>query len=534
MQQTPSVCIQKQGGTRLFDIWRCIMLGSLLLVLPLVASAAEKAELEYAKGIVAYDQHDYLEALDHFRAAVDLQPDNPDAQFYLGLTLSRIGEFESAIVALEKALQLAPAKRYIHHHLGLAYFFAKRYEDALAQFQLAEQFDPQKATTQYYLGYTHYLLKRYDEALAPLQRALRLDPRLALSAHYYRGLALYALERDVPAREAFAAVVAADPTSTAAQNAQRYLDVLQRRARAQRLYQVQGSVSFQHDDNVILEPKDIEISRESDSRMVFSLLGRLIPLRTPRWRAGAEYSLFQSVHFRLGDFDIQSHTAGLFGRVKLQRLTLRMAANGNVTFLGSRLLSNFDLFSTAVTLQPSVTIRQTKALFAVVTVRWRLSDFFDTIPPEQDPAVRDRDGWTLRAGADQYLTFNKGRSLARLTYRYEGSRNDGTDWEYDSHHVGLGLQTVLWKDSTLNVDWGYTRFDYLHINSFAADPLAILTAADRRERQDDRITAAVALTQALGRFLFLSLSVTHTTNLSNIAFFDYRRNIVALTLTGRY
>ena len=44
-----------------------------------------------------------------------------------------------------------------------------------------------------------------------------------LSAQYYRGLTLYALERDAPARAAFHAAVTADPESTVGRHAQRYL-----------------------------------------------------------------------------------------------------------------------------------------------------------------------------------------------------------------------------------------------------------------------------------------------------------------------
>jgi hypothetical protein len=122
----------------------------------------------------------------------------------------------------------------------------------------------------------------------------------------------------------------------------------------------------------------------------------------------------------------------------------------------------------------------------------------------------------------------------RAGYHYEGSRNDGTDWEYDSHEVSIALQTPLVWDVTLNVEGLYTRFNYLHVNSFDAEPLGLLTAADTRERKDDRFIAVVALSRPLGRFFTLTASYVHTSNLSNVDFFDYRRNIWALALTGRY
>ncbi len=242
---------------------------------------------------------------------VTTAPENPHAQLYLGLSLSRIGEFRKAIAALETALQLDPGMHRAHHPLGLAYFQEKRYRDAVTQLTLAVQWMPNRAATQFYLGYTYYLLQHYHQVLPFLQRAGELDPSLTLRAQYYRGVALYALERDAEAQQAFLAAVSAAPESLTAQSAERYLAAIEKRAPAQQRVQLQGAVRAEYDDNVILEPNEIEISRQDDGRTVFTLTGRVLPVRRPRWRLGAEYTLFQSLHFNLHEFDIQSHTAGL-------------------------------------------------------------------------------------------------------------------------------------------------------------------------------------------------------------------------------
>jgi lipoprotein NlpI len=76
-----------------------LCLGWLLGVTPM--EAAETAELAYDKGVLAYSNRDYIEALEQLEQAAALEPDNPDVQFYLGLTLTRLGEFDKAIAALE-------------------------------------------------------------------------------------------------------------------------------------------------------------------------------------------------------------------------------------------------------------------------------------------------------------------------------------------------------------------------------------------------------------------------------------------------
>src|SRR5262249_51212511 len=89
-------------------VWSAWVLGYGLALLPSLGWTAEQAELEYAKGIVEYGKGNYLEALEHFRAVVDLTPDDANARFYLGLTQTRLGEFGAAIPQLEKARNSTP------------------------------------------------------------------------------------------------------------------------------------------------------------------------------------------------------------------------------------------------------------------------------------------------------------------------------------------------------------------------------------------------------------------------------------------
>ena len=365
-------------------VWCVWALGCSLALLPSLGWASEQAELAYAKGIVEYGQGHYLEALEHFRAVVALAPEDANARFYLGLTQIRIGEFGAAIPPLEQALHLDPSLQYVHYHLGLSYFQEQRYPEALGELQSAAQFDPHNAMVQFYKGYTLYQLKRYREALSPFEHTLQLDPALALSAQYYRGLTLFTLEDDTPARAAFEAARAADPTSTIGQNATRYLEAIKARERDHRLWQVEGSTSLQYDSNVILEgnvPTTLAISNQADGATVFNVIGRVFATRTSLWQAGAEYDFFQNLHFTLHDFDIRSHTFGLFGRAKFDPVTLRLGGNYNINALDNA------RFSEAFTVQPGAAIQQTQSLFMLVSVQYRSEHYFNDPPPPSDPST---------------------------------------------------------------------------------------------------------------------------------------------------
>ena len=51
---------------------------------------------------------------------------------------------------------------------------------------------------------------------------------------------------------------------------------------------------------------------------------------------------------------------------------------------------------------------------------------------------------------------------------------------------------------------------------------------------DDRFTASVQLTRRFGPYVIVSVGYAHTSNLSNIDFFEYDRNIWTVALTGRF
>jgi len=531
-------------------VWRACVLGcSLTLLLPSLGQTTEQAELEYAKGIVEYGKGNYLEALEHFRTVVSLTPDDANARFYLGLTQIRVGEFGAAIPQLEKALQLDPSLQYAHYHLGLSYFQEQRYPEALDELQRAAEFDPHNGAVQFYQGYTLYQLKRYREALAPFERAIALDPALASSAQYFRGLTLFTLESDTQARGAFEAARIADPSSTIGQNATRYLEALKARERDRRLWQVEGSTSLQYDSNVILQgtlPTTLAISNQADGATVYNVIGRVFATRTSLWQAGAEYDFFQNLHFTLHDFDIRSHTFGLFGRAKFEPVTLRLGANYNLIALDN------DRFSEGYTLQPSATLQATQDLFTRVSVQYRSEHYFNDPPPPSDPtapppepAVRGRDGWNVRVGFDQFWLFNKKRSYARLSYYYDTQRSEGSDWDYNGHEVNLGVQTPLWAGITLDVYGSYYRFNYRNVNSFscctdARGGLGILDlnpvspSLDTQIRTDNRFTGGIVLSRDLGPYFTLSAGYVRTRNQSDIDFFYYRRNLVTLAVSGRF
>jgi hypothetical protein len=153
--------------------------------------------------------------------------------------------------------------------------------------------------------------------------------------------------------------------------------------------------------------------------------------------------------------------------------------------------------------------------------------------------VRGRDGWDVRTGFDQFWLFNNKRSYVRLSYHYDTQRSEGSDWDYNGHEVSLGVQAPLWAGITLDVRGSYYRFNYRHVNSFSCCPndpqsLGQLESNDTQVRTDDRFTGGIALSRDVGPYLTFSTGYVYTRNQSNIAFFNYNRNLVTLAVSGRF
>jgi len=92
---------------------------------------------------VAYYQLGYLsDARNSFLAAVHLDPLNGISRYNLGCTLEELGEFDQAIVHLERAAKAMPAHPDVHFNLALAYEKRNNRRAAREQWQLYLRFAP--------------------------------------------------------------------------------------------------------------------------------------------------------------------------------------------------------------------------------------------------------------------------------------------------------------------------------------------------------------------------------------------------------
>ncbi|HEY2856215.1 MAG TPA: tetratricopeptide repeat protein [Gemmatimonadaceae bacterium] len=108
-----------------------------------------------------------------------------------------LGDHGGAERALRKALELSPNDVQAEALLGWALMLQEKYDDALLMFQKVLMRQPQNALARINVGYICLKKGIFGEAIEHLSRAIRLDndKKASLYAHFYLGLVY--LERDM-------------------------------------------------------------------------------------------------------------------------------------------------------------------------------------------------------------------------------------------------------------------------------------------------------------------------------------------------
>ena len=108
-----------------------------------------------------------------------------------------LADYAGAEVALKRALELSPNDPQAESLLGWALMLQDKFDDALLNFQKVLVREPQNALARINVGYICLKKHIFGEAIEHLSRAIRLDndKKATLYAHFYLGLVY--LERDM-------------------------------------------------------------------------------------------------------------------------------------------------------------------------------------------------------------------------------------------------------------------------------------------------------------------------------------------------
>lgn len=141
-----------------------------------VTAGSSRAHLNLAEALRPLDQREA--ALAHYRAALELDPDQADVWAGLGNALWSWDRPAEAVPALRRALTLDPTDVGALHTLARALAELGAVDEPIALLEEAVRRDPGLARGHYGLGELHQRAGRPDRAVDHYRRALELDPSL--------------------------------------------------------------------------------------------------------------------------------------------------------------------------------------------------------------------------------------------------------------------------------------------------------------------------------------------------------------------
>jgi tetratricopeptide (TPR) repeat protein len=116
------------------------------------------------------------QALVHFEAAVDLNPNYWKGYHNRGVSLALQGMFDRAIADFSRAIELKPKYANAWFNRGEIYFELGNYESALSDYTQTVELTPDDYDAHIRRGHAYFYLRRFREALADYDRAAELKP----------------------------------------------------------------------------------------------------------------------------------------------------------------------------------------------------------------------------------------------------------------------------------------------------------------------------------------------------------------------
>jgi S1-C subfamily serine protease/Flp pilus assembly protein TadD len=140
----------------------------------------------YYRGIHAYDEKRYENAIDEFSSAIKKDPTFASAYYNRGLVYGKLKLPNQAIADYSSSIQLDPSDEAAYFNRGRQYAGLNDYTRAIADFSSSIRLNPNDADAYDGRGYMYQLTKDYERAIEDYTVSITLNPR-SISSYGHRG-----------------------------------------------------------------------------------------------------------------------------------------------------------------------------------------------------------------------------------------------------------------------------------------------------------------------------------------------------------
>jgi len=138
-----------------------------------------KEYVYFAIGFCNNKLGNYIKAIEAYKQAIRIDPNDAGAYNNLGLAYNSLGLYKDVIEAYKQAIRIDPDLVEPYNNLGRAYANLGLYKDAIEAFKQAIRIDPDRANSHFFLGLTYLLIGDKSSALNEYKILKNLDINLA-------------------------------------------------------------------------------------------------------------------------------------------------------------------------------------------------------------------------------------------------------------------------------------------------------------------------------------------------------------------
>lgn len=503
-------------------------------VSPMWAQLPTESDVYVDRGILAYDARQYADALQSFQEALRLNPDNIHALYYAGLTYMALEQYAGAQAVLEQARTLAPTDLDVAFQLGVAYFTQQLFDQAEPLFRQVYASQPQRQNLGYYLGFMEYRRQDYREALRFFRANVPSDESFSQLNLFYAGLSLSALGLASDARQEVEESLRMQPLSPLTGPAERLRGVLGPAVEAERRFHLDTKLGFLYDSNVTLSanqsPDPLARASRIGQHWSSGELGyvrfQYDALRTPDWEGSIAGSVLQIIYNSIPDYDLTNLT-GTASLAYQSRLWNRPAV-WSATYQYDYIALDFTSYSSRNTVAPAMTLVWDAMNLSQAQLGFQVKEFYNQTTLVEK--AENRDSLNYLAGIIHFFRFEADRHFIKLGYQFDYEAAEGNNWSYLGNRFLLGLQyTLPWGDIRLRNDFDIHFRAYTFPHSFLP-----LGNAPSIHRSDQEIVNLLTASKDFPGNITVSVEYLLDVNVSNLALYDYTRNVVSLSVSWRY
>ncbi len=133
-------------------------------------------EIHFRLAVLYEKENKRPESIQQIKKVLELDPNNADAQNFLGYSYAEAGvDLDEAEKLIREALRTKPNSGHIIDSLGWVLYKKGQYDKAVTELERAHRIMPQDGTVAEHLGDAYVKLKRYRDALRIYRRALDLE-----------------------------------------------------------------------------------------------------------------------------------------------------------------------------------------------------------------------------------------------------------------------------------------------------------------------------------------------------------------------